>query len=102
MRKSDIRSVTVYDIEIYGQRILTAQIERVQYKIKYKCVNHFFLNLYHSYPLIYLFIYLVMYVFIKSRIFGICHYNSLDENHPILNTDWKILINHLKVKEKTG
>ena len=32
MRKSDIRSVTVYDIEIYGQRILTAQIERVQYK----------------------------------------------------------------------
>ena len=28
-------SVTVYDIEIYGQRILTAQIERMQYKIFY-------------------------------------------------------------------
>ena len=35
MRKSDIRSVTVYDIEIYGQNILTAQIERVQYKCEY-------------------------------------------------------------------
>ena len=32
MRKSDIGSVTVYDIEIYCQRILTAQIEGVQYK----------------------------------------------------------------------
>ena len=35
MRKSDSRSVTVYDIEIYGQRILTAQTERVQYKLFY-------------------------------------------------------------------
>ena len=35
MRKSNIRSVTVYGIEIYSQRILTAQIERVQYKYKY-------------------------------------------------------------------
>ena len=40
MRKSDIGSVTVYDIEIYSQRILTAQIERVQYKYKYTmCMN---------------------------------------------------------------
>ena len=30
MRKSDIGSVTVYDIEIYSQRILTAQMERVR------------------------------------------------------------------------
>ena len=35
MRKSDIMSVTVYDIEIYGQSNLTAQIERVQYKQLY-------------------------------------------------------------------
>ena len=38
MRKSDIMSVTVY--EIYGQRSLTAQIERVQYKCMYvPCVT---------------------------------------------------------------
>ena len=35
MSKNDIGSVTAYDIEIYSQSILTAQIKRVQYKYIY-------------------------------------------------------------------
>ena len=32
MRKRDISSVTIYDIDKYSQRILTARIVRAQYK----------------------------------------------------------------------
>ena len=40
MRKSDIRVVTIDDIEIlYSQRILTAQIERVQHNYNTKIQN---------------------------------------------------------------